>query len=113
MQHARLADLLARIPGPRTARWPEGERFAAALSHGSMHVELYAPQGRDPQQPHDQDELYIVQQGRATLVMGDERAACGAGDVLFVPAGAVHRFEGFSADFCAWVIFWGPHGGER
>jgi mannose-6-phosphate isomerase-like protein (cupin superfamily) len=36
-----------------------------------------------------------------------------AGDLLFVPAGETHRFETFSGDFTAWVIFYGPEGGER
>jgi hypothetical protein len=33
--------------------------------------------------------------------------------VLFVAAGVPHRFEEFSRDFAAWVVFWGPKGGER
>ena len=35
-----------------------------------------------------------------------------AGDVLFVRAGAEHRFYDFTPDFETWVIFWGPKGGE-
>jgi quercetin dioxygenase-like cupin family protein len=34
------------------------------------------------------------------------------GDALFVPAGTVHRFEAMSAEFGAWMIFYGPEGGE-
>jgi mannose-6-phosphate isomerase-like protein (cupin superfamily) len=34
------------------------------------------------------------------------------GDILFVPAGSVHRFINFTADFATWVIFYGPEGGE-
>ena len=34
-------------------------------------------------------------------------------DVLFVPAGIVHRFEQFTDDFKVWVIFYGPDGGEQ
>jgi hypothetical protein len=33
--------------------------------------------------------------------------------VLFVPAGMDHRFVNFSGDFAAWVIFYGPAGGEK
>jgi len=29
-----------------------------------------------------------------------------------VPAGQRRRFENFSADFGAWVFFYGPEGGE-
>ena len=40
------------------------------------------------------------------------RAAFGPGDLIFVEAGAAHRFEAFEEDFATWVIFWGPKGGE-
>jgi len=32
--------------------------------------------------------------------------------MLFVPAGVAHRFDEFTADFCTWVMFYGPEGGE-
>lgn len=104
---ARLAEALSRIPGPA------GERFAVLMEHGSMRLEFYAPQGHDPQQPHAQDELYIVHAGQGDFVCGGERHRFSAGDSFFVPAGAVHRFEHFSDDFATWVVFWGPPGGER
>lgn len=34
------------------------------------------------------------------------------GNLLFVAAGAEHRFEDFTGDFGAWVMFYGPEGGE-
>jgi mannose-6-phosphate isomerase-like protein (cupin superfamily) len=40
-------------------------------------------------------------------VCGGERTPVGAGDLLFVPAGDIHRFETFSDDFCTWVVFIG------
>ena len=43
---------------------------------------------------------------------GSERHGFAPGDMLFVPAGTVHRFEDFSDDFATWVIFYGPEGGE-
>ncbi|WP_374339634.1 GNAT family N-acetyltransferase [Leeia sp.] len=103
---ATLHAMHARLPGP------DGQRFAEAFRHGSMSVELYAPQGHDPQQPHLQDELYVVASGHGTFLRDQERIAFQAGDVLFVPAGMLHRFEQFSDDFQTWVIFWGPRGGE-
>jgi hypothetical protein len=35
---ANPGDLLQRLPGPRTPRWPEGERFVEAFRHGSLVV---------------------------------------------------------------------------
>ena len=40
------------------------------------------------------------------------RVAVKPGDALFVPAGTEHRFEAMSLDFGAWMIFYGPEGGE-
>ena len=82
------------------------------LEHGSLAVELYAPRGVDSQQPHTRDELYVVAQGTGEFVNGDVREQFGPGDVLFVPAGVVHRFENFTDDFAVWVMFYGPEGGE-
>ncbi|MBI2518599.1 MAG: cupin domain-containing protein [Opitutae bacterium] len=110
---ATVAAMLARLPGPATARWPQGEPFAVALKHGSMSVELYAPRGRDRQTPHTRDELYFVVSGRGEFVHGGRRDPFGPGDTFFVPARQEHRFENFTADFAAWVVFYGPEGGEQ
>lgn len=103
---ATVAEGLAQLP---TA---EGKRFVTLLEHGSLAVELYAPRGVDPQQPHTRDELYVVAHGTGEFVNGDLREQFGPGDVLFVPAGVVHRFENFTDDFAVWVMFYGPEGGE-
>jgi gentisate 1,2-dioxygenase len=107
-----LAELLARIPGAPTPEWPAGDRYAEAFVHGTMSFGLYAPRGTDPQQPHAQDELYIIQSGRGELVVDGRRQSFAPGDVFFVAAGATHRFERFDDDFTAWVVFWGAQGGE-
>lgn len=112
MHKATAGELLGRLPGPPSPAWPEGARFIRALAHGSMSVEFYSPVGQDKQEPHRQDELYVVHSGRSEFYCGGERCTCAAGDVLFVPAGTEHRFENFSPDFTTWVIFWGPQGGE-
>lgn len=79
---------------------------------GPLSVELYAPRRIDGQQPHRQDELYVVARGTGEFVNGSRQHAFGPGDVMFVPAGVVHRFENFSDDFMVWVVFCGPEGGH-
>jgi mannose-6-phosphate isomerase-like protein (cupin superfamily) len=101
------ADAVAAFPADPTAM-----RFAYVLNHGPMKLGLYAQSGEDRQQPHRQDELYVVVSGFADFVKEGERAACKAPDVLFVEAGKGHRFENASPDFVTWVVFWGPDGGE-
>jgi mannose-6-phosphate isomerase-like protein (cupin superfamily) len=110
---ASLTHILQRIPGKVTPKWPMGERFASALAHGTMSVEVYAPKGVDPQTPHDQDELYIIVSGNGEFVLRGERMQFAAGDVLFVPAGDEHRFENFTDDIVTWVVFYGAKGGEK
>ncbi len=77
-----------------------------------MSVIVFTPRGRDYQNTHTQDELYIVMKGSGTLMIEDEPYLFGEGDVLFVAAGKRHRFMDFSDDLVTWAIFWGPAGGE-
>ncbi|MBS1574908.1 MAG: cupin domain-containing protein [Bacteroidetes bacterium] len=89
------------------------QRFTTLLQNGSMSVEYYAPVKKDLQQPHLQDELYIIITGTGIFLRNNERVTFMPGDVLFVPAGMEHRFEEFTDDFATWVIFYGPEGGEK
>jgi mannose-6-phosphate isomerase-like protein (cupin superfamily) len=91
---------------------PDDQRAHYAFRHGSMRSGLYVPRRVDNQTPHDQDELYIVASGTASFVKNGSRVTVTAQDVLFVEAGARHRFEDMSEDFATWVVFWGPKGGE-
>ena len=91
---------------------PEGARSAMLMRRGTMVLRYYAPSGTDPQQPHDQDELYIIAAGTGTFFKGGSRVPFGPGDVLFAEAEVEHRFEDFSDDFATWVVFYGPVGGE-
>ena len=107
-----IEQALARLPGPATARYPQGAPSVELMRHGTMVLKVYAPQGKDIQTPHTQDELYFVIDGRGTFVNGAERVAFEPGDCLFVAAGVEHRFVDFTPDFKTWVVFWGPEGGE-
>lgn len=85
-----------------------GVRFATFFEQGDFLLEYYAPRGHDPQQPHDQDEFYIIERGTGKFSCDGKTMPFAPGDTLFVPAGVVHRFEEFTDDFGAWVIFFGP-----
>ncbi len=86
--------------------------FETLFSHGSLDVEIYRPDSTDLQEPHERDEIYVVASGSGMFSNGENRHAFTAGDVMFVPAGQIHRFEDFSDDFVTWVFFYGPQGGE-
>ena len=99
----KALELLATEDGP----------FKTLFEHGSLSVEIYQPEEVDLQQPHEQDEVYVVISGQGEFLNGGKRVNFSAGDFLFVPAGVEHRFENFSDDFSTWVIFYGPKGGEK
>ena len=101
-----LAEAAAMLPTP------DGKRSAAVFEHGTLQVKLYAPRGTDLQQPHTRDEAYVVARGTGSFFNDGHRHPIAPNDVLFVRAGAVHRFEEFSDDFLVWVFFYGPEGGE-
>jgi mannose-6-phosphate isomerase-like protein (cupin superfamily) len=90
----------------------DGNPYWEGLTHGSMRTLLFKPKGEDIQQPHRQDEIYIIISGSGTFSKCGETRPFKAGDIIFVEAGAEHRFESFSEDFGTWVLFWGPEGGE-
>jgi mannose-6-phosphate isomerase-like protein (cupin superfamily) len=64
------------------AKLPEGRRSAEILRHGSLEVRWYAPQGVDPQGPHDRDEIYIVASGQGMFVRAEERVRISANDCV-------------------------------
>ena len=100
-------DFAGRIPGPA------GERSTLVFEHGTLTLKLYAPRGKDPQQPHTRDEIYVVISGHGTFVHGDRRDSFQPHDFLFAPAGLPHRFDDFTDDLLVWVMYYEPEGGER
>jgi len=101
--------MLPAMEGPLPAAHPfdiEGakQRLAAAnggyeIVHRSQSVELgvyvlVAPEP-DRQQPHEDDEVYVVLEGSGVLEVEDERVELREGHAVFVPAGAEHRFVGY------------------
>jgi mannose-6-phosphate isomerase-like protein (cupin superfamily) len=80
------------------------ERLAAAgggyeVVHRSAGLELgvyvlVAPEP-DCQQPHTDDEVYVVLEGTGTLEVEGELVELREGHAVFVPAQAEHRFTGY------------------
>jgi len=98
-----------REPGPLSAAEPFDingvkQRLAAGAGgyevvHRSPGLEvgvyvLVAPEP-DRQQPHEDDEIYVVLEGTGSLQVEDEQVELQQGHAVFVPAGAEHRFVGY------------------
>jgi mannose-6-phosphate isomerase-like protein (cupin superfamily) len=107
-RRAGVADALDAV-----ARLTQGLPSAFVFEHGTLQVKMYHPAGTDMQKPHTRDEVYVIARGSGWFVNGPERHPFQTGDMLFVPAGVEHRFDEFTGDFCTWVLFYGPEGGEK
>ena len=81
--------------------WVEHLRVAD-LSVGTYSIPAG---GTDGQDPHTEDEIYVVQRGRATLETSDGNADVGPGSVVYVSANEEHRFVNVTEDFAVLVLF--------
>ena len=69
------------------------------IVHESLGVELgvyvlVAPEP-DRQQPHEDDEVYVVLDGTGILEVEGKSVPVKVGDAVFVEAGADHRFSAY------------------
>ena len=69
---------------------------------------LVAPEP-DRQQPHSDDEVYVVLEGTGTLEVEGERVDLRESQAVYVPAGADHRFVGYE-QLAVLVVFERPKG---
>ncbi|WP_305787959.1 cupin domain-containing protein [Symbioplanes lichenis] len=74
----------------------------AAMSAGVYRLSAGSA---DPQQPHREDELYLVLRGRALMTVGGRETTVGPGSLVFVPAMVEHRFHTISEDLDVLVVF--------
>jgi len=101
------ADRFGAEPGGEP-RWVEHLR-ARDLSVGTYSLPLGSV---DTQDPHSEDEIYVVLAGRGALVTDSTRTQVGPGSVVYVPAGEPHRFVDVVEDLVALVVF-APAEGTR
>ena len=52
-----MMDWLVTLDDAKAAPIPEGARSVLLMQHGTMTLRYYAPRGRDPQTPHEQDDI--------------------------------------------------------
>jgi mannose-6-phosphate isomerase-like protein (cupin superfamily) len=91
----------------RADQLASGEAYLEFLRVPAMSAGLYrlGAGARDAQTPHQQDEVYVVLEGRAVLRVEDRDQPVRAGSVAFVPAGAEHTFQSIEEDLVALVLF--------
>jgi mannose-6-phosphate isomerase-like protein (cupin superfamily) len=92
-------------PGAAPNHYVEQLRVAD-LSAGTYSIPAG---GLDDQTPHTEDEVYVVQRGRARLVADSGSVHVGPGSVVYVPAGESHRFTDIAEDLAILVLFAPPY----
>jgi len=84
-----------------------GELYLEFLRRDSMSCGLYVlePGADDPQEPHQEDEVYVVLAGRARLRAADRDRPVGPGSVVFVARTVPHRFHDVTERLSVLVLF--------
>ena len=103
-----MADVLER-------RQESGQLYLEFLSAPAMSVGVYAlaAGSADPQQPHTEDEIYYVLDGRGQIRIGDEDLDVSPGSVIFVTAGEEHKFHSITEELQLLVVFAPPRGSRK
>lgn len=98
----------------RAGQSSAGGPYLEFLRGESMSAGLYvlAAGAVDGQQPHTEDEIYVVVRGQARFTAGEVAIEVGDGDVIFVPAGESHRFHDIAEEL-ALVVLFAPAEGTR
>lgn len=100
MQHFPLNHLLA-------ARAASGKLYHEFLRVPALSAGIYelAAGATDPQNPHEQDEIYYVISGRAHIRVAEEDRSVQPGDTIYVAAQVPHKFHTISEDLTLLVFF--------
>jgi mannose-6-phosphate isomerase-like protein (cupin superfamily) len=100
MQSFELTDLLNQHESA-------GKLYLEFLKVPALSTGIYklTAGSTDPQQPHDQDEVYYVIAGRGSFTCEGETIACSPGTTIYVAAEAAHRFHDIAEELTILVFF--------
>ena len=71
----------------------------------SMGLYILPAGGIDPQEPHTEDEVYYVVNGRAKILVADESRDVQAGSIIYVEKNVAHRFHSIEQELKVLVFF--------
>lgn len=89
-----------------------GSPYHQFLTVPEMSAGLYVlpAGGEDLQTPHEEDEIYYVLSGSATISIDGEDTEVGPGATIFVARHVDHRFHSITEELRLLVIFAPAHG---
>jgi len=77
----------------------------------SMGIYALAAGSEDKQQPHGEDEIYVVAEGRGSIFVEGEDRTLEPGSIVYVAKHAEHRFHSITEDLSLLVFFAPAEGG--
>ena len=88
----------------------QGGGYEAVHTSPGLEIGVYVLVAPEPdrQQPHAEDEVYVVLEGSGVLEVEGATTPLEEGHAIFVPAGAEHRFTAYE-HLSLLVVFNGPH----
>jgi mannose-6-phosphate isomerase-like protein (cupin superfamily) len=107
---------LAAVPG---RRFPAGRRTqhivggaspVQARNFSAGLVTLDPGGGQVPWHSQEQEEVYLILEGRAEMCLGDERRELSAGQAVYIPPGVFHQLSNLGGTPCRMLYVYGPAG---
>jgi mannose-6-phosphate isomerase-like protein (cupin superfamily) len=85
----------------------KGQSYYEFLRVPSMSAGIYQlkKDGIDKQEPHTEDEIYYVIEGKAEMFVGEKNIEVKQGSIIFVDANIEHRFHTIEEDLTILVLF--------
>ncbi len=97
------------LPSLLTEQAQGKKQYLEFLRVPSLSMGLYVLPvgGVDGQKPHNEDEVYYVVRGRATINVAGEDQPVEPGSIIFVSAHVPHHFHTISEELAV-VVFFAP-----
>src|SRR2546426_9213882 len=94
------------VAGARRRLATSGGGYEIVHKSRGLEIAVYVLVAPEPdrQQPHEDDEVYVVLEGTGTLEVEGEQVPVKEGSAIFVEAGADHGFRAYE-HLCVLVIF--------
>ncbi len=102
MDAFELDDLISALD---TSRHDFAESFRAERL--SLTIAFWPAGSVDDQTPHTEDEVYCIASGRGQIHVAGEDSPVRPGSIVYVAAGAQHRFHSIEEDLQV-PVFWAP-----
>ena len=95
-----LTEVRAKLKG-------EAVEYLEFLNVPALNCGIYflSAGSKDMQAPHDEDEVYLVLDGRARMRVADEERSVGPGSLLYISATTEHSFFEIEEDMTLLVMF--------